>query len=205
MKSNKLFLIVIAIAVISIMVYVVRSSQESQAYIEEIEMYWAKHNNFLKHSNSSPVKDKEAFEGVKFFPPNTDYKVVAAMEMIESGETITLETSDHQTRVYLKYARLSFELLGRSYGLTLFQNTKDKSDYFLPFFDHTNGVSTYGAGRYLPVNVKSLKSVELDFNKTINPYCAYNKEYSCPVPPKENFLAMQVLAGEMYKSMVDSQ
>ena len=201
MKSNKLFLIIIGVAVISIMVYVVRISQENQAYLESIEMYWAKHNNFLKHSNSSPVEDKEAFEEVKFFPPTVDYKVMAEMEVIESGETITLETSDHQTRIYLKYARLSFDLLGRSYGLTLFQNTEDKSDYFLPFFDHTNGVSTYGAGRYLPVNVKSLKMVELDFNKTMNPYCAYNKHYSCPVPPKENFLAMQVLAGEMYESL----
>jgi len=198
MKSSKLFLIIILIALVSIVFYVVRISQQSQAYRESISMYWAKHNHFLKHSHSSPIKDKDNFDEVAYFEPNTDYKVTAEMSIIKSGENISLETSDHRQRVYMKYAVLSFELLGKHQQLTLFQNTEDKSDYFLPFFDYSNGVTTYGAGRYLPVNVKSLSMLELDFNKTMNPYCAYNKEYSCPVPPQENFLKMQVMAGEKY-------
>jgi len=35
----------------------------------------------------------------------------------------------------------------------------------------------------------------LDFNKSYNPYCAYNERYSCPIPPKENDLPVRIEAG----------
>ena len=37
----------------------------------------------------------------------------------------------------------------------------------------------------------------LDFNKAYNPYCAYSNDYNCPIPPKENRLAVAISAGEM--------
>jgi hypothetical protein len=39
-------------------------------------------------------------------------------------------------------------------------------------------------------------TVELDFNKAYNPYCAYNETYSCPLPPAENLLDVAIRAGE---------
>ena len=200
MKTNRIFLIIIFIAIGSIVFYVLRVSKENQAFIEESEAHWAWYNNFLKTSNSSPVKDKEHFEDISYFAPSMDYRVTAKMEPIQSGEVIVLQTSDTSERKYLKYAKLHFSLMGKNHQLTLFQNTVDKSDYFLPFFDLTNGVTTYGAGRYLPVKVKSLKNIELDFNRAMSPYCAYNEDFSCPIPPKENFLQMQVLAGQKYET-----
>ena len=35
----------------------------------------------------------------------------------------------------------------------------------------------------------------LDFNKAYNPYCAYNKKYTGPIPPKNNHLDIDILAG----------
>jgi uncharacterized protein (DUF1684 family) len=37
----------------------------------------------------------------------------------------------------------------------------------------------------------------IDFNYTYNPYCAYSDDYVCPLPPKENWLEVKILAGEM--------
>ena len=38
--------------------------------------------------------------------------------------------------------------------------------------------------------------IVLDFNLSYNPYCAYSAEYSCPLPPAENYLATAIPAGE---------
>jgi len=36
----------------------------------------------------------------------------------------------------------------------------------------------------------------VDFNLAYNPYCAYNPNWSCPIPPKENRLMVAIRAGE---------
>nr|WP_233188689.1 DUF1684 domain-containing protein [Tenacibaculum sp. SG-28] len=64
--------------------------------------------------------------------------------------------------------------------------------------DASNGVSTYQGGRYVDVLVSDTTpsgTVEIDFNTAYNPYCAYNDLYSCPIPPKENYIATEILAG----------
>jgi uncharacterized protein (DUF1684 family) len=38
--------------------------------------------------------------------------------------------------------------------------------------------------------------VVIDFNFAYNPYCAYNDTYDCPIPPQENHLPIEILAGE---------
>ena len=36
----------------------------------------------------------------------------------------------------------------------------------------------------------------LDFNQAYNPTCAYADAYECPLPPTENWLRVDVKAGE---------
>jgi uncharacterized protein (DUF1684 family) len=38
--------------------------------------------------------------------------------------------------------------------------------------------------------------VVVDFNYAYNPYCAHNPEWSCPIPPGENWLTVPIRAGE---------
>ena len=65
----------------------------------------------------------------------------------------------------------------------------------LPFLDETNGSETYGGGRYIDLNIPEGDSLELDFNRAYNPYCVYNKKYSCPLVPRQNYLKTKVRAG----------
>ena len=37
----------------------------------------------------------------------------------------------------------------------------------------------------------------IDFHYAYNPYCAYSDDYICPLPPKENWLEVRIVAGEM--------
>jgi uncharacterized protein (DUF1684 family) len=66
---------------------------------------------------------------------------------------------------------------------------------FLPFTDLTSGVESYGGGRYIDMEVQKGNTWTIDFNKGYNPYCAYNEKYSCPIPPAENDLKVEVKAG----------
>jgi uncharacterized protein (DUF1684 family) len=38
--------------------------------------------------------------------------------------------------------------------------------------------------------------VLVDFNRAVNPACAYNPSFPCPIPPKANWLPFAVPAGE---------
>ena len=75
---------------------------------------------------------------------------------------------------------------------------------FLPFLDATNGTETYGAGRYLVDAAKSADlgsdldsgALTLDFNFAIQPSCAFDPRWACPLAPPENRLAAPIRAGE---------
>jgi uncharacterized protein (DUF1684 family) len=54
---------------------------------------------------------------------------------------------------------------------------------FFIFRDETNGTETYGAGRFLYADRPNGGSVILDFNKAINPPCAFTAFATCPLPP----------------------
>jgi hypothetical protein len=75
-------------------------------------------------------------------------------------------------------------------------------DFFLPFVDATAPEETYGAGRYLDVEAPRDGKFLIDFNYAYNPYCAYNDKWSCPIPPKENRLKVQIEAGEKNFKMI---
>jgi uncharacterized protein (DUF1684 family) len=75
---------------------------------------------------------------------------------------------------------------------------------FIPFRDATNGEETYGAGRYLVDAAKSADlgadpesgDLILDFNFAIQPSCAFDPRWACPLAPPENRLDVAVRAGE---------
>jgi uncharacterized protein (DUF1684 family) len=73
----------------------------------------------------------------------------------------------------------------------------EDDSYFFIFADETNGEETYGAGRFLYTSLPdSNGKVILDFNKAYNPPCAFTKYATCPLPPKDNYLHLNVTAGE---------
>jgi len=62
--------------------------------------------------------------------------------------------------------------------------------------DGTSGEATYSSGRYLELIELGDGRTLVDFNYAYNPYCAYNPQWSCPIPPPENRLAVPIEAGE---------
>lgn len=107
-------------------------------------------------------------------------------------------TSKGTRQAYLRYGTFSFELKGKKLRLFVYKSAEDPytRSLFVPFSDATSGHETYGAGRYLDLEEHGGDVYELDFNGSYNPFCAYNDGYICPVPPSENKLPVEILAGE---------
>ncbi len=193
MISSKYILGFVVVAFAAIVFFTLSSSNDN--YVESIEIFRKQYEENLRVTDDSPFKEV-AFEGLNFYAPNPDYRVDAKSVPLTDKEIISLSTSDGKKRNYVKTTLLIFELHNRVDTLTLLQNLDDPTDYFLPFIDETSGEATYGAGRYLPVEPSKGEKIELDFNRAFNPYCAYNEAYSCPMPPKENYINSSVEAGE---------
>jgi len=160
-------------------------------------------NAEYKDPETSPLPDRyrKNFEGLEFFNPDTNYIVNAAFERTPNAVPFMLATNTDRKTEEVLYGIAHFELNGKKHQLEIYQSLDliDQEEYknylFLPFLDDTNGEETYGGGRYIDLTIPEGDTIVIDFNKAYNPYCAYNKKYSCPLVPRQNYLKTKVIAG----------
>ena len=154
--------------------------------------------------SKSPLKpeDIKTFKGLSFFPVDSSFVVVSKLKRTNTSDFFEMKTSTTRLSKERVFGILSFTIKGLNYSLKVYQSESsvlESSDYlFLPYLDATNGITTYGGGRYLDLKIPEGDSIWLDFNKSYNPYCIYNERYSCPIVPIENLLPIKVDAGVMY-------
>jgi uncharacterized protein (DUF1684 family) len=161
----------------------------------EKDKYW-------REGEGSPLtkSDKELFQGLTYFPPSESYCVLAHFEVFAKADTVRLQTSDNEVRDMLRSGRAYFVIGKDSCALTAYRYTgiegKMQQGYFVPFKDASNGTDTYRPGRYVEGVPLGVNGLLLDFNRAYNPYCNYNEQFSCPLVPQENVLAVKIEAGE---------
>ena len=151
----------------------------------------------------SPIKPED-IRYLRFFKPDEVYRVEAIFVRTPDEKPFDMVTSSGKTKKYVKYGELGFEIKGEARTLEVYQSIRLRAmpqykDYlFIPFKDTTNGTTTYGAGRYLDIEIPDIQNgkLVLDFNKTYNPYCAFSDGYNCPRPPAANHLKIAIEAGE---------
>ena len=162
-------------------------------------------NAEYKDASTSPLKtkDRKQFKGLDFFKFDSTYVVKATLKRTPNSEWFNMKTTTERVSKERVYGVLHFELKGEKFQLNIYQGqdlmTKDCfEDYlFLPFLDETNGLESYGGGRYIDAKIPDGDTLIIDFNKAYNPYCAYNDKYSCPIVPRVNYLKTRVEAGVM--------
>ena len=89
---------------------------------------------------------------------------------------------------------VTFSLFGRSMTMEAF-SAGERALWFV-LRDATAGKTTYGAGRFLKVPLAADGSVDMDFNRAYNPPCAFTPYATCPLPPPENILPVELPVGE---------
>jgi len=181
------------------------NSQDKRPLIGKTE-YQQKLNAVFKDASKSPLKNKDlkSFKGLDFFPVDSSYIIIASIEKTPDNPFLGMATSTEEKSYYRKFGILTFTLKEKEMQLTLYESLEESEnpvfeDYlFLPFTDETSGSDSYGGGRYMDVfksKINTNGTLELNFNNTYNPYCAYNDDYSCPLTPRDNHLSMEILAG----------
>ena len=149
------------------------------------------------HHSPVPEGDRDGFTGLDYFDENPDlsFELVIDEESSEANQRMTLDTSDGETVEFLRAGRITFDVGEANVSLTVLKDL-DRGRYFLPFTDKTTGDTTYEGGRYLDPQMDQNGTLNVDFNYAYNPYCAYDTEFSCPLPPAENALDVPIEAGE---------
>ena len=167
-------------------------------YVKYIKKY---QQDYVSNHEVVTKADKSFF---RFYAPSADYKIEAGFTRLKDTVGFMMPTSGKEPKRYFRYGHIHFLLGGKKLQLTIFQS-KDlltdptyKDYLFLPFTDLTSGEESYGGGRYIDLEMKDIRNnkVIIDFNKAYNPYCAYTTGFNCPIPPRENDLAVAIKAGE---------
>jgi uncharacterized protein (DUF1684 family) len=173
-------------------------------YKKNITKQRADKDRFFGESPNSPLLpvQRMSFKGLKYYKPDFKYKIKAIFTPQKSAQSFKIQTSSGRERLYIVKGRLDFAYKGEKLFLMAYQEKAQASSHpnslFIPFTDLTSGQQSYGGGRYIEINSpgQQAREVVLDFNLAFNPYCAYNHNYSCPIPPTENHLDIAINAGE---------
>lgn len=163
-------------------------------------------NAFIKnYVQTHGVIKGDGRNDLHFYTVDPDYRVVADFEKLENTQWFLMPTSGTQRQIFRIYGIASFKIKNVPLQLFLYKSQNVYQDssmtnyLFLPFTDITTGKETYEGGRYIDIYLQDIKDNKLiiDFNKAYNPYCAYvSGKYNCPIPPKENALEIEIIAGE---------
>jgi len=134
------------------------------------------------------------FKGIERFPINAAWKIQGKLE--QPVQDILMITNVLGQNTETKNAgKFVFEKNGQKYSLDVIDEGGEK--LFIVFADQTSGVSTYGAGRFIEISKPDVNgNTEIDFNLAYNPPCAFTAFATCPLPPKQNRLALKIEAGE---------
>jgi uncharacterized protein (DUF1684 family) len=137
----------------------------------------------------------QSFPGIDRYPLDTSFRVTARLVAPPGfSGTIPITNVLGQTIQMPSPGILFFQLHGKPYSL---KTVEENKQLLIIFGDETNADETYGAGRFIYTALPGPDGmVVLDFNKAINPPCAFTPFATCPLPPVENRLPFPLRAGE---------
>ncbi|MBN9308872.1 DUF1684 domain-containing protein [Devosia sp.] len=151
----------------------------------------------MNGENALRVRDKDskgpaAFPGIEYFPIRPEWRIVA--DWVPFEQELTVNTSHNIPTDVVATHKAVFTHDGKSYELIATHGTPEAPQFVIR--DLTSRDSTYGACRFVYGEDVTETSIVLDFNKAINPPCAFTEHAVCPLPPAQNVLPFRIEAGE---------
>jgi uncharacterized protein (DUF1684 family) len=146
------------------------------------------------------IRDRESaapasFAGIDYFPIDSAWRFVADWLPLEQPAVMTVDTMiGIPTEVTISH-KAAFVRDGVRYELLPTHGTPQAPQFVIR--DLTSGKDTYPASRFLFGEDISTDTIVLDFNKAINPPCAFTDHAVCPLPPRENVMSIRITAGEL--------
>lgn len=189
--KTKLFILLILVTFFSC------GQEKQETYLKNAKNFQYKMNLEFADKASSPLttEDFEVFSSLHFFSIQKKFRVIASFEKTPNEKPFEMLTTTSRLAKYVQFGIAKFSIDNKQFTLHVYQNVEGEKHLFLPYFDNTNGKESYSGGRYIELEYPEKQKIIIDFNQSYNPYCAYNHKYSCPIPPKENFIDMEIKAG----------
>ncbi len=172
-----------------------------QKWKERLEEERKEKDIFFATHWQSPIslEERQKFKGLKYYPPDPKLRFELELHEHNDKKTIEIEDTKGNIRHFLQWGEFRFRIGNEDCTLQAYKSDPEEERLFVPFRDATSGKETYGAGRYLDLDLVDRTASGkwiLDFNRAYNPWCAYSKDYACPLVPPENLLKVPVRAGE---------
>lgn len=175
----------------------------AQSHKEDILAYRETFKKEMLEDERAPLEEAD-MPFLRWFAPDDSFYVRCQFTPITNQQPMDVPTSSGRVKSFRDIGVLTFVVANTVCTLHVYQNmtlmqVPDHQDHlFLPFTDPSNGLETYGGGRYIDLVRQDLETAEIwiDFNRAYNPWCAYSDGYNCPIPPRENRLPVPILAGE---------
>ena len=179
-----------------------KKSTLDSSYVSELLKERAEKDSAMKHASYSPfVHDPKAnYAPLKYYEPNPDFIFHSKLYKYDKTDTVDVFGTRGEVRraVIEGYFILSYK--GDEYRINLYKSAGKYGHFYYSiwFTDRTTGKETYGVGRYLDIEKVDDPDYiyTIDFNRAYNPYCAYSAEYTCPIPREEDYIDLEIKAGE---------
>ncbi len=157
---------------------------------------------FFSSHYSSPISSEERrqFKGLDYYLPGPNFRFEIELHKYKEKRILKIQDTQGNEREFLRWGEFRFKIGTKECKLQAYKSDPQEGRLFVPFRDKTSGNETYGAGRYIDLDIEEHYTTEgkwiLDFNKAYNPWCAYSEFYACPFIDQENWLDVPVHAGE---------
>ena len=133
-------------------------------------------------------------DSIPCYPIDINWRLEASLKKFDTPKSISVTNVLGMVSQEKVIGLLEFSVNGSSFEL--FPMGTENALWII-LADETSGVDTYGGGRYLEVGSGDENGkYYIDFNKAYNPPCAFTVFATCPLPPKENILKIEITAGE---------
>jgi uncharacterized protein len=145
------------------------------------------------------VRDADAatrtgFTGIPHYPVDITWRFLARFEAHPPGHTLDIVNVLGQAEAMANPGRVVFERDARRFSLEAVDD--GGKQLWAIFADRSNRNETYGGGRFIYFDRPVDGTTEVDLNRAYNPPCAFTDHSTCPLPPPENRLDLEVSAGE---------
>jgi len=179
-------------------------------YFSSYEVDSRKRLRVFIHDLSDPDLAKKRKRRFFSYDPQSAY--VAQWVWLPSPRSIKMQRSDGSVEEMSALAQLHFSMGDEKGSLSVYDYAEKESvvreqdNVLLLFRDLSNGRQTYGAGRFMHLDlgkkvgdIKTGDKIRIDFNYSYNPPCSVSEGFHCPLP--QDFLNSDIQAGEKYDKL----
>ena len=175
---------------------------EMKAYIDSLIKERKEKDYSLQFDINSPFnRDTTAtFNPLNYYEPNPDFVFKSKLFKYDVQDTVAILGTKGETRPAILLGFLELKKDDKVHRINVYQSFSRTGEpyYSIWFTDQTTGTETYGVGRYLDFELSDHPEFvyTIDFNRAYNPYCAYSALFTCPIPREEDYIDMEIEAGE---------